>query len=393
MLGVHHPYSKKSMTPENSNQTPKTCPTCGTRLSENATRCLVCGRAFNTTTKKPESTPVQNPKLPELKISLPAAVGLIVLILGLGAALIFVILQTTGRVTTPTVTPTTTSTPTLTSTPTATLEPTIGPTATPLPPQEYVIKEGDLCSSIALMYGVSIQSIASLNRLPPDCGTLYVGTKLLIPYPTATPTPFPTATLSAAEATQQSCGTLSYQVTENDTLSSISANYNISIETIKNWNSLTNDIVFQGMFLNLPLCERMPTQGPTPTATLLPPYQAASLLLPVDGTVFTNVNDSIVLQWSSVGTLMSTEAYAVTIEDVTAGDKRIVEYTTDTKFAVPTSLRPLDNTFHVYRWTVVAVRQSGTTADGQTEYTVHGTVSASRIFGWSGTASAVTPTP
>jgi len=179
----------------------------------------------------------------------------------------------------------------------------------------------------------------------------------------------------------------------NDTLSSISANYNISVETIKNWNSLTSDIVYPGMFLNLPLCERMPTQGPTPTATLLPPYQAASLLLPADGAVFTNVNDAIVLQWSSVGTLFPTEAYAVTIEDVTAGDKRVVEYTTDTKFTVPTSLRPLDNTFHIFRWTVVAVRQSGTTSDGQPEYTVHGTVSAARVFGWSGSASVETPTP
>lgn len=382
------------MTPEKTNPTPKTCPTCGTRLSENATRCLVCGRNFTTTTKKTEETPIQNPKLPELKISLPAAIGLIVLILGLGAALIFVILQTTGRVATPTETPTPTQTPTLTLTPTATLEPTIGPTATLQPPQEYTVKDDDLCSSIAVMYGVSIQSIANTNALPPDCGTLYVGQKLLIPFPTPTVTPMPTATLSAAEATQQSCGTLSYQVTENDTLSSISANYNISIETIKNWNALSNDIVWPGMFLNLPLCERMPTQGPTPTATLLPPYSAASLLLPADGSVFTNVNESIVLQWSSVGTLLPSEAYAVTIEDVSTGNKRIVEYTTDTKFSVPTSLRPLDNTFHIYRWSVVAVRQSGTTADGQPEYAVHGSESAFRVFGWSGTSGgAVTPTP
>ena len=381
------------MTPESTSSTPKTCPTCGTRLSENATRCLVCGRTFATSPKKQETSPVQAPKLPELKVSLPAAIGLIVLILGLGAALIFVVLQSTGRVTTPTETPTQTITPTITLTPTATLEPTLAPTATPQPPREYIIKEGDLCSSIALTYGISIQSIADLNNLPPDCGTLYPGTKLLIPYPTPTPTALPTATLSAAEATQQACGTLPYQVTENDTLSSISANYNISIETIKTWNSLPNDIVWPGMFLNLPLCERMPTQGPTPTATLLPPYPAASLLLPSDGAVYTNVNDTIVLQWSSVGTLLETEAYAVTVEDVTSGSNRIVEYTRDTKFTVPTTLRPLDNTFHIFRWSVVAVRQSGTTADGQPEYTVHGTVSAYRVFGWSGTTAAATATP
>ncbi|HQK05374.1 MAG TPA: LysM peptidoglycan-binding domain-containing protein, partial [Anaerolineaceae bacterium] len=173
------------MTPENVSSTSKTCPTCGSRLSENATRCLVCGRTFTpAATKKTETSPVQNPKLPELKVSLPAAIALIVLILGLGAALIFVILQTTGRVTTPTATPTVTNTPTLTLTPTATLEPTLGPTPTPVPPREYVVKEGDLCSSIALSFGVSIQSIASLNGLPPDCGILYPNTTLKIPWPT-----------------------------------------------------------------------------------------------------------------------------------------------------------------------------------------------------------------
>lgn len=383
------------MTPENTSATPKTCPTCGTRLSENATRCLVCGRTFTpAASKKAETSPVQNPKLPELKISLPAAIGLIVLILGLGAALIFVILQTTGRVTTPTVTPTMTNTPTLTLTPTSTLEPTLGPTATLVPPREYVVKEGDLCSSIALMYSVSIQSIADLNGLPPDCGILYPNTTLKIPWPTPTPTPPPTATLSAAEATQQACGTVPYQVTENDTLSSISANYNISVESIKTFNGLTSDNVWIGMNLSLPLCERMPTQGPTPTATLLPPYSAPSLLLPEDGAIFVDINESIALQWSSVGTLLENEAYAVTIEDVTSsGANRLTSYTKETKLIVPTSLRPLDNTFHIYRWSVVAVRQSGTTADGQPEYTVHGTVSPFRVFGWSGTAGVITQTP
>jgi LysM repeat protein len=382
------------MTPESNSSLPKTCPTCGTRLSENATRCLVCGRSFATTTKKTSDSPVQSPKLPELKVGLPAAIGLIVLVLGLGAALIFVILQSTGRVTTPSETPTVTITPTLTFTPSPTTQPTIGPTATPEPPQEYVVKAGDFCSSIALAYGISIQSIAELNQLPPDCGTLYTNQKLLIPRPTPTLTAMPTATLSAAEATEQACGTVSYEVKENDTLSSISANYNISIESIKNFNRLTSDNVFVGFMLNLPLCERRPTQGPTPTATLPPPYAAASLLLPADGTVFTNVNESIALQWSSVGSLRETEAYAITVEDVTSGGgKKVVEYTRETKFVVPSSLRPLDNTFHIFRWSVVAARQTGTTADGQPEYSVYGTVSPFRVFGWAGTSGSTTQTP
>jgi LysM repeat protein len=364
-------------------------------LSENATRCLVCGRTFSNSPKAAvSSSPVQAPKLPELKLSLPAAIGLIVLVLGLGAALIFLILQSTGRVTTPTATPTMTLTPTSTGTPTPTIEATQAPTATPLPPKEHIVSANEVCSSIALQYNVSVQSIAALNNLPTDCGILSVGQKLLIPIPTTTPTALPTATLSAAEATAQACGNITYQVQENDTLSSISALYNISVTSIKNYNNLTSDNVMLGMYLSIPLCERIPTSGPTPTATLLPPYGAPSLLLPADGIVYNNISDTITLQWSSVGTLREGERYAVTIVDVTSGEtKKTTQYVTDTKFIVPASLRPIDNSIHVFRWWVVPVRQTGSTSDGQAIYEVYGTTSDYRVFGWSGTGGASTPTP
>ncbi len=383
------------MSPESTTSSNRVCPTCGTRLSENATRCLVCGRTFTTSAKSPAAvSPIQSPKLPELKLSLPAAIGLIILVLGLGAALIFLILQGTGRVTTPTATPTITLTPTSTNTPVPTLEPTIAPTATPLPPKEHVVAANEVCSSIALRYGVSVQSIAGLNNLPTDCGTLYVGQKLLIPIPTPVPTSLPTATLSAAEATEQACGTVSYQIKEGDSLSSISANYNISVNSIKSFNNLTGDNVMVGMLLSLPLCERLPTVGPTPTATLPPPYGAASLLLPADGVVYTNISDTINLQWSSVGTLRESEKYAVTVVDLTSGEaKKVTQYISDTKFTVPASLRPTDNTIHIFRWWVVAVRQTGSTADGQPIYDTYGTISAFRVFGWSGSGGSTTPTP
>lgn len=383
------------MSPEPTTSSNRVCPTCGSRLSENATRCLVCGRTFSSSSKTVASTnPIQSPKLPELKLSLPAAIGLIILVLGLGAALIFLILQGTGRVTTPTATPTITLTPTSTSSPTPTVEPTIAPTATPLPPKEHVVSANEYCSSIALRYNVSVQSIVDLNNLPTDCGTLYIGQKLLIPIPTPMPTALPTATLSAAEATEQACGTLSYQIKEGDSLSSISANYNISVATIKSFNRLSSDNVMVGMYLSLPLCERMPTAGPTPTATLPPPYGAASLLLPADGVVYTNITDTINLQWSSVGTLRDGERYAVTIVDLTSGEtKKVTQYVSDTKFTVPASLRPTDNSIHVFRWWVVAVRQTGSTNDGQPIYEAYGTISAFRVFGWSGSDGAATPTP
>jgi len=378
------------MSPENTTSNTKVCPTCGTRLSENATRCLVCGRTFNVpaAVKPTPSNPVAGPRLPELKLSLPAALGLIVLVLALGAAIVFLILQGTGHVTTPTGTPTVTSTPTNTLVPTATLVPTLAATATPLPPIDYTIQSGDLCSGLAAYYKVSIQSIIDINSLDSNC-TLYPGTTIKIPVPTPTATAQPTATLSAAEATANSCGTVQYQVKDNDTLSTISLNYNISVDSIKTFNNLPSDSVWVGEYLSLPLCERLPTEGPTPTPTAPPPYPAASLLLPNDGVVFPNTTDVITLQWSSVGTLRSNETYMVTIEDVTStGTKRDVEYVTDTKLNVPVSLRPLDNTSHIFRWWIIAVRQTGSNADGTPIYVTGSATSDMRVFGWAGTSGS-----
>lgn len=385
------------MTPENSNSNTKVCPTCGTRLSENATRCLVCGRNFNvpTTTKPAESNPVAGPRLPELKLSLPAALGLIVLVLALGAAIVFLILQGTGRVASPTGTPTMTLTPTNTLLPTQTLVPTVAATSTPLPPIEYTVKAGDLCSGLAAYYNVSINSIIQLNNLDTNC-TIYPGNTLKIPQPTPTPTAQPSATLSAAEATTNACGTVQYVVKDNDTLSTISLNYNISVDSIKNFNNLTSDNVWSGEYLSLPLCERLPTEGPTPTPTAPPPYPAPNLLLPNDGIVYSNITDTITLQWSSVGTLRSNEAYMVTIEDVTStGASRDVEYVTDTKLNVPVSLRPLDNTSHIFRWWVVVARQTGSNTDGTPIYVTNGAASEMRVFGWAGTSgnTSATSTP
>ena len=373
----------------------KVCPTCGTRLSENATRCPVCGRTFTTSAqpKKADAGPIQTTRLPEVHLSLPLAIGLGIVILALGAVIVFFGLQSSGRVTAATNTPTMTITPTFTLTPLPSATATLGPTATPEPPLEYIVKSGDVCSNIAALYHVSLQAIIDLNNLPPECGTLYENQKLLIPRPTPTATPAPTGTLSASEATSQACGVVPYTVKEDDTLGSISANYAISVTSIKNFNNLTSDNVRIGMYLSLPLCERAPTEGPTPTPTAPPPYPAVNLLLPADGTVFTSANDTITLQWASAGTLRENEAYAVNIEDVTAGgDHKTTQYATDTKVIVPASLRPTDNTNHIFRWSVVVVRQTNTTSDGQPVYVTNGVVSQSRVFGWSGSLSP-TSTP
>ncbi len=333
--------------------------------------------------------------MPELTLSLPIAMGLLLLILAIGAGTVYAVLQSTGKVVEPTPTVTPSQTPTVTVTPTTTLTPTEAPTATPLPPIEYTIAAGDTCYTIAFAFDVSVSSIIRFNNLPAACDNLVPGNKLLIPQPTPTVTPQPSATLSEIDATDAACEKYEYTVASGDTLFGIAQNFNVSMDSIKSYNGLASDVVFEGMPLTIPLCERLPTAGPTPTPTNPPPYPSPNLLLPADGAVFSAANDTITLQWASVGTLRDNEAYAVTIEDLTEGKgRRLTDYATDTKFIVPSSFRPVDNVPHVLRWYIIPVRQTGTAIDGKPIYDMAGAASVSRVFVWWASAPAgTTPTP
>ncbi|MFT3893756.1 MAG: LysM peptidoglycan-binding domain-containing protein [Anaerolineales bacterium] len=183
----------------------------------------------------------------------------------------------------------------------------------------------------------------------------------------------------------------------NDTLSLISANYNVPQDAIKAENGLASDNVMIGSTLTIPLCKRFATPGPTPTATLPPPYQAPNLLLPASGASFTLANDVVTLQWASIGTLLDSEAYQVTVEDQTASNLgqsiRTTAYVTDTKYIVPSSFRPNDNLAHVIVWWVTTVRQNGVDEQGQPVYVSAGAVSEKRSFAWTGVAVPNTQAP
>jgi LysM repeat protein len=374
-------------------QSTKVCPTCGTRLAENAARCLVCGTELTAVVEVKKATNIEAARMPEITLSLPLALGLLTIFLLAGATIVFVAMQLTGG-------PaadgeaTGTITPTLTVTPTATeiFTTTPVPTSTTQPPFEYTIGQGDTCLGLAATFNVSYQSIILLNNLSANC-ILSVGQRILIPYPTPTPPPAATSTLEASQATLEACERVIYRVQGNDTLSSIAANYAVPQDAIKAYNSLSTDTVFLDMNLIIPLCERAATPGPTPTPTVPPPYPAANLLLPADGASFTLANDSISLQWASIGTLRENEAYQIIVEDVTDGSRRIVQYVTDTRFIVPSSFRPRDNAPHVFRWWITTVRQSGTDEQGQPIWVPAGAQSAQRVFSWQGVAPESTPQP
>jgi LysM repeat protein/ribosomal protein L40E len=386
------------MVQETSSQKSKVCPTCGTRLSENATRCLVCGTELTAkaeTKSKKADQGVQPSRMPEITLSLPAALGALVIVLLIGAAVVYFSLQAGigGQLQEPTAEVTPTETPTITPTSTEVPTGTPIPTETPLPPFDYTVRAGDTCLIIASQFKISVQSIIIQNQLSAQC-FVSEGQVLKIPYPTPTPAPPPTAIPNEATQTAQACEKVSYTVQANDTISSIAASYNVPQDAIKFYNGLASDTVFIGTTIVIPLCERFATPGPTPTPTLPPPYPAPSLLLPEDGSAFTLANDVVTLQWSTIGVLRDNERYQVTIVDVTSGQGlRLTEYVTDTKFIVPTSFRPNDNLAHVIRWWVTIVRQNGVDEQGQPVYESAGAISDNRVFSWVGVAVQGSPSP
>ena len=372
------------------------CPVCGTRISETATRCLVCGTALDGTATAKKERPIDSKRIPEVKMSLGALIGLGILVLALIAVVVFLVInQQRGGTVTATATEevTQTATPTLTLSPTntPTLQPE--PTGTPLPPLDYVVKANETCSDIAAQFRVSVQSIILANNLSTDC-MLSEGRTIKVPQPTLTPSPVPTATPEAIEAMADICtNTVSIVVSSSDTLQGIAMNYNVAMKDIQDFNKLSGTTIRQGQTLIIPLCDRLPTPGPTLTPTPLPPYPAPNLLLPRSGAAFSATDESVTLQWAAVAALRSNEVYRVKIQDLTSVEEKIlVEYVTDTKFILPATFRPTDGNPHIIQWSVTVARQIN--QDNKNPiYEEAGITSAFRVFSWIGTGVQPTAAP
>ena len=392
---AHQPKTKRSllMTDKSSevSERPRLCPTCGTRVGESASRCLVCGTELHSPGRT--SGPI-GPR--QLTLDTRIALGLVAALALVSAGITYAATRVLGPAAapeTPTGTPTSTATASLVPsiTPTSTTE----PTATPLPPIDYSVAEGDTCGSVAFFFDVSVRSIIELNNLGTQC-LLTIGQTILVPQPTPTASPTATSTLSPAEATEAACPKVSYTVEGGDSLFGIAQNYNVAVQAIKEYNGLTGDTVFEGQVLIIPLCERL--GGPSPTPTTPAPYPAPNLLLPKDGEAFTLANDTVSLQWASVAPLREDEFYRVTVVDVTeesvgSGRKTLVDYVKDTKYIVTAEFRPSGTEPHIMRWWIEAVRLTGSSPSGESRYVSAGGASIKRVFSWSGAALDGSPAP
>ena len=365
------------------------CPVCDTRVGTAATKCIVCGAELAVADDGADITTSGSgqrrdfPSGGHVRIPLPVIVaGLMLMLLG-GLALVLV---SAGHnpflVPTATITPSATVVPTLTPAPTST--PTQLPTSTPLPPVAHVVVEGDTCILIAVTYDVSVQSILRLNGFTQAC-PLLVGQEVIVPVPTPTPASTATATMMPLALTQSARPM--HIVSAGESLSSISADYGVSFSVMAEVNGkLPPDYAITiGETLSIPVDMPMPTAGPTPTETSLPPYPAPQLLNPSDGAAISSIEQTVSLQWTSVANLRENEVYLVSVKDVTNnGSQRISDTTLTTRYIVGVDMKPYEAVPHVFRWTVVTARQTGLTEDGRPMYQPAGATSVERTFTWTG---------
>jgi LysM repeat protein len=113
-------------------------------------------------------------------------------------------------------------------------------------PLEYVVREGDTLFDIALAYGLSVETLQTVNNLESE--TINPGQVLIIP-PEPLPTPTPRIDGDA----------LVHTVSSGETLITIAENYSVTVEAIQVANDLDSEVIQPGLELRIPLGDAEPT--------------------------------------------------------------------------------------------------------------------------------------
>ena len=240
---------------------PRLCPLCGSRVSEQATRCLVCG-----TNLARAATRLARPR--RRLFPSPVALGMLAILIALGALLMGlasgqVPMPAMFRFPTPTITPTFTPRPTPTLTTTATN--TLIPTATREPPIAYVVRDGDSCLAIAIQYDVTVESLILENKLDPDC-TIAVGHTIRVPRPTPTFGAPPTDVPAGATPLPTALPYPTYVVADGDTCLGIALQFGVTVKDLMQANGISDcNFLLIGRSLLVPVNAKV-----TVTVTLTP---------------------------------------------------------------------------------------------------------------------------
>jgi len=118
------------------------------------------------------------------------------------------------------------------------------------------VKKGETLSVIARHYGVAVNDLTQANRITVKTA-LKIGQELLIPMSGSTRPPAPTVASKApavSQTTQVATTTptpSTYKVKRGDTLTSIAARFNVTVNDLKKWNKLTSTRLDVGQKLAL----------------------------------------------------------------------------------------------------------------------------------------------
>ncbi|BCB05878.1 C40 family peptidase [Bacillus sp. KH172YL63] len=127
--------------------------------------------------------------------------------------------------------------------------------------QTYTVKSGDTLGAIANQYSISLSDLMAWNGLSNHL--IYPGQVLKVSKNrAATATPVPTAPAAPPKQSSEN-GSTTYTVKSGDTLSYIGAQFGVTVQQLKSWNGLKNDMIYVGQKLSI--------QGAsTPTAPQAP---------------------------------------------------------------------------------------------------------------------------
>lgn len=117
---------------------------------------------------------------------------------------------------------------------------TVTPVENKAPAASYTVKNGDSLFKIANQFGVTVAQLKEVNNLRSDI--IYPG-QVLLSNKVEAPKEIPVQKVESFNAT--------YVVRPGDTLFKIASQAGASVAQIKQWNSLTSDLIFVGQTLNL----------------------------------------------------------------------------------------------------------------------------------------------
>ncbi len=282
------------------------------------------------------------------------------------------------------VTPSPTSTRGPTATPTKTPTPTLTPT--PVPPRAHNVQPGETLSDIAQLYEVAVDDILALNpEVDPEL--IREGQVLLVP---------PESAAEGSSSTQgQDDEFLVHVVDSGETLSSIGAEYAVSVGILRAANDLSGDdeTIQPGQSLVIPISTPTPgaeAANANSAPTAVPTYGPPPLLNPPDDAVLAD-DDPVLLQWASLRVLEDNEWYELHLWQPREVFSRTVRTRATAWRMTEDLLEEAADTTGEYHWRVQVVRDVGNRV-----YEVAGAPSATHTFVWRKTpaeTSTVTATP